>query len=376
MATTVVVSGALANKPGNGGEAWNVLSWVRGLRLLGVDAWLVEELAGPASIAATSWFTDVTGGFGLGDRAVLLTGEGPLGAIDSLDDVRDVLGAADLLLNISGTLRSSGLVALARRRAYVDLDPGFTQIWHERGVADLGLDRHDVHLSVGTNIGSPMCPIPTGGLQWLPCRQPVILDDWPVTPLPPDGAFSTVSTWRNGYGTVEWEGVEYGLKVHEFRRIIDIATRVGVPLEVALSIHAEDEPDATRLRSAGWRVASASDVAATPAQFRAYVQASRGELSVAQGVYAHARTGWFSDRTVRYLASGRPAVVQDTGMGEHLPTGSGLLTFRDADSAVAAIDAVEADPVAHAVGARAFVEDHFEARAVLADVLGRCEVSW
>lgn len=376
MATTVVVAGALAHKPGNGGEAWNVLSWVRGLSLLGVDTWLLEEIAGPSSLRASGWFADVTTEFAIGDRAILLTGEGPLGALDSFADVRDVLVSADLLLNISGTLRSPDLLALPRRRAYIDLDPGFTQIWHAQGVTDLGLDRHEVHLTVGMNIGTPACALPTGGLRWMPCRQPVILTDWPVTAPAPGAAFSTVATWRNGYGSVAWGGVDYGLKVHEFRQLIGLAPRVAVPLELALAIHPEDEPDAARLRSAGWRVVPAGDVAATPAQFRSYVQASRGELSVAQGVYARARTGWFSDRTVRYLASGRPAVVQDTGVAEHLPTGSGLLTFDDIDGAVAALDAVAADPVVHRAAARRFVEDHFEARAVLADVLHGCEVPW
>jgi hypothetical protein len=377
MSATIIVAGALANKPGNGGEAWVRLSWVRGLRLLGFDVWLVEELHGATrdgidTSLATAWFSSISERFGLSGRTVLVTPDVVLG-LDDLGSVQDLLRDAVLLVNISGNLRREDLFKLARRAAYVDLDPGFTQIWWARGIGNLYLEAHHVHFSVGERIGTPRCPIPTSGLRWHPCRQPVLLDDWPLTPIPRTAAFTTVATWRCPFGTVDWAGETYGLKVHEFRKLIGLPRRSPVPLELALSMADADRPDLERLKANGWRVRDAASVSDSPERFRRYVQESAGEFGVAQGVYARANTGWFSDRTVRYLASGRPAVIQDTALDEDLIGGDGLLTFGDEAGATVALEAVYGALERHGLAARQLAEQRFEARRVLTSFLDRCE---
>lgn len=365
--TTVVVAGALANKLHNGGEAWVRLSWTLGLRRLGLDVFLVEQLAGP-SAEQLKWFDDVTRRFGLEGRAMLLDEHAPVGALaDAADD-------AALLVNISGHLRAPWLLKRFRRRAYVDIDPGFTQFWAAQGI-DLGLADHDLHFTIGENIGSPGCPVPTGGIEWLPARQPVVLDQWAGDGLPPDPQrLTTVASWRGPYGPIHHGGRAYGLKVHQFRAFVDLPGLAPQGFEIALTIHDDDIADRRLLEGHGWRIVDPADVAAEPEAFRHYVQGSGGEFSVAQGVYVDTGCGWFSDRTVRYLASGRPALVQDTGFSRHLPAGEGLVAFDDVAGAVAGARRLAADPLGHAQAARDVARACFDSDLVLAGFLERAGV--
>jgi hypothetical protein len=81
------------------------------------------------------------------------------------------------------------------------------------------------------------------------------------------------------------------------------------------------------------------------------------------------RSGWFSERSADYLATGRPVVVQDTGFTRWLPTGRGVLSFDSIDTAIEAIAEVEADYAGHSRAARRIAEEYFDARVVLTDLL-------
>jgi hypothetical protein len=174
---------------------------------------------------------------------------------------------------------------------------------------------------------------------------------------------TTVASWRGPYGPIEHAGVRYGQKVHEFRRYAELPRLAGRTLEVALQVDPGEHDVIDDLRARGWRVRDPASVAADPNAFRRYVQASSAEFSVAQNIYVSSRCGWFSDRTTRYLASGRPAVVQDTGFT--IPSGQGLLAFRTPDQALAQLRSLERDYERHAAAARALAEQHFDARAVI-----------
>lgn len=360
--TIALIAGALANKPGNGGAAWTRLSWTLGLAQLGFDVHFVEQI-GAADPGAEEWFTAVTGDADLGHRATLLRADGTSAAGLPLADLADLAAGAAVLVNISGHLQEPAVVEQVGTRVFVDLDPGYTQIWHARGHAPLA--PHDHWYTVGELLGRPACSLPTGDLPWRPIRQPVVLADWPVQAPPAADRFTTVASWRGPFGTVEHSGRDVGGKVHEFRRFAGLPRRVEPTLELATDIAPADDGDRRRLLDEGWRVLDASAVAASPGAFRRYVQGSAAELSVAQGVYVHARTGWFSDRSVRYLASGRPVVVQDTGCSATLPVGEGLLTFTSVEEAAAAVSTVATDPGRHARAARALAEEHFAAPVVL-----------
>jgi hypothetical protein len=373
--SVAIVAGALANKPDSGGEAWVRLSWILGLRRLGWDIWFVERLPG-ADPAGRRFFEEVVADFGLGKRAALL-GEGgePLFGPGEAE-LAEVAREAGVLFDISGHLGPGPLGSAPRRSVYVDLDPGFTQTWHADPGVEFSVAGYDRYLTVGQNIGQPGGPVPTGGIEWVPTLPPVLLDEWPAAPPPGEPLrFTTVATWRSPYGALVIGGREMSLKHHQFRRFAELPERVeGVELELALDIHPGDAADLELLRGHGWKLVDPREVAATPAAFRDYVRRSTAEFSVAQGVYVEAATGWFSDRTAAYLASGRPAVIQDTGCGATLSTDGlqkrpGAVAFDDLDAAVAGIEAVRDDYEAHATAARSFAERHLDSDRVLGRVL-------
>jgi hypothetical protein len=376
----VVVAGALANKPLNGGEAWVRMSWVRGLQRLGCRVWFLEEIDDAVCTdldgASTSfersinrdWFFSVISRFGLESASSLLRGQGGV----AVDEARDVVASADLLINISGNLADRPARDRCRRSAYVDLDPGFTQIWHEQGNLGARLAGHDLYFSVGMNVGSARCKLPTGGFEWRPMLPPVVLEEWPASTAANDGRFTTVATWRGPYGPVEWDRRRLGLKVHEFRKYLSLPGLVDAPFELALGIHPDDGADLEQLLAQGWAVVDPRQVAGTPDEFRHYVAGSMAEFSVAQEVYVASRSGWFSDRTTRYLASGRPVLVQDTGFGDVLPTGKGLLTFSNIDEAKAGAESILSDYAAHALAARSVAEEFLDSDALLGSFLETC----
>lgn len=365
--STVIVSGAVANKHRHGGSAWVRLSWAEALARLGFDVLFVEQLdpAVPAQAGAAA-FRKAIAAVGLDRASSLLAADGHALAGLSREELLDRATGAELLVNISGHLRDPLLRGRARRSVFIDLDPGYTQIWHAEGHA-AGLEGHDLYFTVGANIGTARCELPSRGIAWRAIRQPVVLERWPVV----DAGFSrftTVGSWRGAFGPVAWAGRTYGVKAHEFRRFRDVPRRAGLPFELVLDIDPADGADADALRAGGFVLRDAGATAGTAA-FAAYVRGSGAEFSAAQGVYVHARTGWCSDRTVRYLASGRPALVQDTGLGDTLPVGEGLLTFVTPDEAVARAHDVVADHARQCQAARALAEAWFAPAPALAPLL-------
>ena len=364
--TTVLVSGAIANKRGYGGSTWVRMSWAEGLRALGFDVVFVEQLPLPGAAAAAA-FDAVMATFGFAGSAALVCPA--TGAVHGMARAELLDRAADaaLLVNLTGHLRWPPLRERVRCAAYVDLDPGYTQVWSAQG-HDMGLAGHDLHFSVGLNVGSSRCALPDAGVRWLPVRQPVVLDRWPVAA----GGFSgytTVASWRGAYGPLEWAGRVLGPKAHEFRRVAELPRSTGLPFSVALDIHPADAKDRDALLANGWRLADPREEAPGPLEFRRYVERSGAEFSPAQAVYVHTRSGWFSDRTVRYLASGRPALVQDTGFGDVLPVGEGLLAYSTPDDAVALARELAGDHARHAVAARRIAEREFAHDRALAPLL-------
>lgn len=364
--TLALVAGAVANKAGNGGASWTRLSWAGGLRQLGFDVHFVEQLSPGAPRGAVDYFRDVMTAYGLGGSSTLLRADGTTAWGLSLGELGELAAGAALLLNISGHLRQSQVTDRVPVRVFVDLDPGFTQIWD---ATDQGgnVGDHDFWFTVGENIGGADCLIPTNGRPWRPIRQPVVLDDWPATPAPASGAarFTTVGSWRGAYGPVEHAGRTFGVKAHQFRRFLPLPQRAPGSYELALEIHPADDKDRIALEEHGWLLADVHRAAGDPSSFRRYVQGSGAEFSVAQAMYVETVSGWFSDRTVRYLASGRPALVQDTGFSRVYPTGEGLVAFTSLDDAVAGARTILADYDGHCRAARALAEEWFAADRVL-----------
>jgi hypothetical protein len=374
---TVIVSGAIANKYRNGGEAWVRLSWVLGLQRLGCEVFFIEQIGRDSCVDAggavapfescvnLAYFKEVVEEFELTDSATLVYDEGEQTSGPGWEDLLEIAGSADLLVNVSGHLSLEPLMGRIARKAYVDLDPGFTQFWHAAGDAGARMAGHDHYFTVGENIGTAACSIPTSGIPWRPIRPPVTLEHWPVVSDGDSDRFTTIATWRGPFGPIEHEGGTLGLKVHEFRKVIVLPQRVPLTFEIALDIHPADAGDLEALRAHGWRIVDPRATVPDPAAFRRYVQTSGAEFSVAQGIYVDTNSGWFSDRTVRYLASGKPALVQDTHFARNDPPEDGLVTFRTLDDAIAGAQRIARDYRGHAEAARAFAEEHFDSDVVL-----------
>jgi hypothetical protein len=375
--TTVLVSGAIANKYFNGGAAWTRLSWVLGLKKLGFEVYFVEQIDREACVDASgcvtafeesvnlAYFKLIMKQFDLSRSAALIYEGGKHTYGLSYTEVLDLAEASDLLVNITGHLALEPLVRRLHRKAYIDLDPGFTQFWHAAGNAGARLAGHDLYFTVGENIGTPVCQIPIGDIRWRPTRQPVVLDHWPVSREGDRGRFTTVASWRGPYGAVRYGGKTFGLKVHEFRKFIELPERTQQTFELALNIHPADVKDLNLLRHHCWQIVNPGIVVPDPVAFRRYVQTSGAEFSVAQGVYVETESGWFSDRTVRYLASGKPVLVQDTGLSRNYPVGDGLVTFRTLDEAVLGAERIASDYDRHCRTARSLAEAYFDSDRVL-----------
>ncbi len=374
----VIVSGMVAGDPHQGGATWAVLQYVLGLRELGHEVFLIEPLpqkllepgAGPtAATVAAQYFRDVVARFDLTSRAALLRQDSGETIGLSYRDLVETARSADLLINVSGMLTDPRLLEPIPRRLYLDLDPAFNQLWHAVDAVDVRFDGHTHFATVGCLIGTPVCDVPTCGRTWLPTLQPIVLSEWPVTPCPPGAAWTTVGNWR-GYGSIHHRGVVYGQRAHSFRRFFDLPGLTRARLEPALSIHPAEVKDLAALSAHGWTLADPF-LSATPDGYRQFIQTSKGELGIAKSGYVESRCGWFSDRSVCYLASGRPVVAQDTSFGAYLPTGAGLLAFGTAEEAAAAVDAASGNFEAHSRWARELAQAHFNSDRVLSTLLER-----
>jgi hypothetical protein len=374
-ALKILLSGMVAGDPRQGGATWAVLQYLLGFRRLGHEVLLVEQWepdpgdGGPASV---SYFTDLAAEFGIEQSSALLAAGGKETVGLSYEKLRAFAAAADLLVNVSGLLTDPELVDGIPIRVYLDLDPAFNQLWQASGI-DMRFDAHNRFVTVGQAIGTPASPVPTCGLDWIPTLPPIVLERWPVAEGPGD-AFTTIGNWR-GYGSVEHEGVHYGQRVHSMRPLMSLPRLTGAKLRLALAIHPDEKPDLEALAENGWTLVDPVEAAGTPERYRRFIQHSRGELGIAKSGYVLSRSGWFSDRSAAYLASGRPVVAQETGYTSFLPAGEGLLAFETVEQAATAIDAVEADYDRHARAARALAVEHFDSDRVLVRLLERVGAS-
>jgi len=358
------------------------LQYLLGLRLLGyqplfIDCLTAEMALGadgrpsrPARDRGIEWLRRLMGEFGFEDSYILLLDDRRSVGIDRSEALQRVRDAA-LLLNVTGFLADEQMLAAASRRVFLDIDPGFPQMWRELGQADI-LAGHDDFVTFAQNIGAAGCRIPTCGLPWITTRPPVVLEHWPRAPG--GSRFTSIGAWRGPYDPVEYHGDRYGLRAHEFRRFAELPPITGASFEVALDIAPADRNDIELLERNSWKLVEPRAVAGDPDSYRAYIQASAAEFMVAKNMYVKTHSGWFSDRSVCYLASGKPVLAQDTGLSGDLSSQEGLLTFTDLDEAARAVAELERDPVTHERAARAVAERHFDARTVLARLLEELEV--
>ena len=388
MATVVISPYSVANTPNLGGHFWVYLQYAHALRLLGCDVYWLERLSADdprpdaprrdASPAAVATFFRRMERFGLGGKAILYepTEAGRDGGLRFIGVRRAAAEAvfrrADLLLNFRYAI-DPGLLARFRRTALVDIDPGLLQFWMSRG--QLRVPPHDLYLTIGETVGTPAARFPDCGLPWVRIRPPVCLDLWPYAHDPASRRFTTVSSWLGGEYVTDGEKLLFeNDKRVSFLRFAKLPARTSCELELALHLDGKiDAADRALLERKGWRIRQAGEVARTPERYRAYIQASRGEFSCVKPSCVEFQNAWVSDRTLCYLASGKPVVVQDTGPSRFLPNGEGMFRFSTLEQAAHALDAIEGSYERHCRAAREIAETYFDARLVLAQMLDLVE---
>ena len=379
----IIFAGIIGRHP-YGGMAWCSLNYLLGLQRLGHRVWYLEDTGEcnydpeQNTIAkdpryALGFIQRCLEPFGLGDRWCYVDYRGGYHG-KSHDAWRRICAEADLFLDLSGGCwfwRDE--YAAIPRSAFIDSDPAFTQLNIAQHIAERGPDwrndsltyagffnQFDTLFTFGHNIGTPACPVPTSSLRWEPTWQPVCVDEWRPTPEPPRPYFTTVMSWK----FEDFAGIGGG-KDLEFRKILHLPSLTDAPVELAVNGPKE------LLRQYGWRCRDAFSVSYDLTSYRDYLRSSLGEFGVAKHTYVEMNTGSLSDRTECYLASGRPAVVQDIGFSAHLPTGEGLFAYRTAEEAIEGLEEVLADYQRHSRAARDLAVAHFDARRVLTDLLER-----
>jgi hypothetical protein len=267
---------------------------------------------------------------------------------------------ADILINLGGTSWLSEFAQIPVR-AYVDMDPAFTQA----GRFGLGtLAEHTVHFSYGANIGRDTCTVPEDGINWVPTYPPVVTDFWEGE-FGRGEALTTIANWT-AYGSTTYGERRLGQKDEEFLRLGSVPSRSALPLEICVS--GIDAASRAELQRRGWRIRDGSSVVAR-ADYQTYIAASRGEFSVAKHAYVSTRSGWFSDRSVSYLAAGRPVILQDTGYSDWLPVGAGVFPFSNASEALLATEELHGDYARHQAAARRLAREVFSHDVVLPRLL-------
>ena len=364
-----------------GGLVWHHLQYVTGLRALGHDVLFVEDSDDyPSCYDPSRHVVDADPSYGLRFAAEAFERAG-VGALWAFHDAhtgrwlgpaagraRGFCESADLVLNLSGVNPLRDWVAGAPARALVDTDPAFTQIRHlsDQAMRERALG-HTAFFTFGENFGRSGCSIPDDGLPWMPTRQPITLDAWEVTAGPESGPFTTVMQW-DSYAAREHGGRRFGMKSESFAEFLGLPALCPETFELALGTAAAPRD---LLSARGWRLRDPLALARDGPGYQRYIRSSKGEFSVAKHGYVISRSGWFSERSAAYLASGRPVAVQDTGFTDWMAAGLGVVPFSTREEAAGAVARISGDYARHCRAAREIAADCFDAAKVLPALLER-----
>jgi hypothetical protein len=380
-ADKVVLTGYLVRCP-LGGYAWQILHYLIGLRDLGFDPYFYEDTAysgdcfdplsghmhvGPD--AGIAFAADFFERFGFARRWIFW--DTPRNRYHGLgrEEAAAVLQEARLVITLAAVNRLPRVPG--QHRLFVDIDPAFTQIRAAEGDQALRqlLEEHDLHFTVGENIGTADCRVPTAGFTWRPTRPPVAVALWPALPAAATAPFTTIGRWDERRRDVAFESHVYSWsKRVEWRRFLDLPAHTGERFVLAMDV-GKTAGDADLLRQRGWDIVDPIAVSSDALRYRDFIQHSKGEFTVAKGLNVRLASGWFSDRSACYLAAGRPVVTQGTGFDRCLPAGNGLFAVRTLQDAIVACRTIAADYAAQGRAARQLAETHFDAALVLRNLI-------
>lgn len=359
------------------GHHCSIMNWALGFRELGWDVWLVEHLVdeeleppdAPGLKSPQEEFWHATAReFGFEDRQCLIVN----GASPDLAAFREFASDARLFLNYSGQFKRLDLLGPRTVKAYLDVDPGYTQIWSEGFNTDMNFEGHDVFLTVGTTLTHPSALLPTVGRSWIPTLLPVVAGYWRerlgqvVEPAARD-AWTTIAHWY-GYPELQWNGRSYAGKRESLVEMLTLPGRVNRSCVIATDL-AADWDDHALFTAQGWKFVASKKVSNDVPTYLRFIAESHGEIGIAKAGYVTSRGGWMSDRSVVYLALGKPVVLHDTGWTRALEPRPGLLAFHDVASAAQAMAEVDSDYARHAAGALELARTVHSPSAVITPLL-------
>jgi hypothetical protein len=374
VSRVVCLSAKTLHYPEGGGHLWVYLNWALGLQVNGCQVIWLEAARPPRSVenlrATVETLKRNLEPYGLANSVALCSWTGAPLPAEATEGCVDLAGIyeVDLLLNIAYGIPAE-IVGRFRRTALLDIDPGLLQVWLSKGQVQIAA--HDAYFSIGETVGRADALFPDCGLPWDYTPPCVALDVWPVTPVNPDAPFTTVTHWQAGEWLEEAGEVYSNDKKAGFLPFLDLPQQTHHPLELALCFDPEQRSEWEMLQQHGWSTRHAWDVSRTPEDYRRYLQQSLGEFSCVKPSCIKLMNAWISDRTICYLASGRPAVVQHTGPSRFLPDREGLFRFRDAVEAIQCLDRVAQDYENQSRVARDLAEQYFDARVVARRLLER-----
>ncbi len=373
MSTTVWLAANTLGYPQGGGHLWVYLNWALGLQALGCRVIWLEAVDPEMSLHEVPELTltlkRYLEHYGLEECLALCSRNGEPLQRTVAGGYLDIEAAAEahLLLNLAYDIPPQ-IVERFQRSALIDIDPGLLQIWMNMG--QLSVARHDIYFTIGETVGRPTARFPDCDLQWHYTPPAVFLPAWPSAPEDAIAPYTTVSNWWGEW--VEFQGESFNNdKRTSFLEYSNLPSHTSAQLELALCLGPDENEERRFLEQRGWNIRHAEEVTSTPEQYRAYIQRSRGEFSCAKPSCMLLQNAWISDRTLCYLASGKPAVVQHTGPSSFLPDAEGLFRFRSMEEAARALDAVESDYERQCHLARKLAEEYFDARKVVGSVLER-----
>jgi hypothetical protein len=372
-----IVLGSYAVQFPLGGYLSWVLQWLHGFRELKHDVYFVEKASwsnacfDPVTNAMSdncTYGVETIGAmlqrYGLGDHWCFVDFQGRYHGLPP-SQIASVFDSADLFIDM-GT-HGSWLAQATHTglRVLIDGEPGWTQIQMQKKLeAGKAIPEYDYYYTVGQNIGTRASSAPTAGREWRPVFDPVAMTLFSFTPAEPDAPFTTVMSWQ-AHQPLQYDGRVYGQKDREFEKFMELPQRSHARLEIAVAGNIPRR----QLKDAGWELADAHAVSISLDAFRQYVVGSSGEFSVCKNVFVDTNSGFFSERSAAYLASGRPVVMQETGFSRFLPCGHGLFAVRTVDEAAAAIDAIRTDLNRHCAWAREIAFEYLATSVVLTKLL-------
>jgi hypothetical protein len=363
------------------GIAWQAIHYLVGLEQLGYRAWYVEDGgANPFDPRANSiamecdynvrYLQQVMERYGFGQRWAYWDAINDRYFGLSRNEVRALYAKADALINLCGATRLREEHLACPVRLMIDTDPVYEQIKYATAdpASRAYLDAHTHFFTYGENLGASDCPVPLCGISWRPTRPPVDLALWPASRDAP-GCFTTIGTWENKGKNIEFGGSRYIWSKHvNFLRFIDLPRNRPATC-FRLAMLPPDDAVRSKVSSSGWGLVDPRPISADMAHYHDFIVHSRGEFTVAKDIYVRPNSGWFSDRSVCYLAAGRPVVTMRTGFSKFYPVGRGLFEFSTREEALAGIDAIAADYSGHSRAARELAREYFAPDRVLHELL-------